>query len=60
MDDDADVLWLAGVILDSGAGVLADEFHTSVRGLINHVHHADTWGLRKHLFATHPIPVRRA
>jgi len=34
------------------------ELDASVRGWINHVRYADTWGLRKHLFATHPIPRR--
>ena len=36
------------------------ELDASVRGWINHVRYADTWGLRKHLFATHPIPGRGA
>ena len=36
------------------------ELDASVRGWINHVRYADTWGLRKHLFAAHPIPGRRA
>ena len=36
------------------------ELDAGVQGWINHVRYADTWGLRKHLFATHPIPARRA
>ena len=32
------------------------ELDASVQGWISHVCYADTWGLRKHLFATHPIP----
>ncbi len=36
------------------------ELDASVRGWINHVRYADTWGLRKHIFAAHPIPGRRA
>lgn len=31
------------------------ELDASVQGWINHVRHADTWGLREHLFAAHPI-----
>jgi hypothetical protein len=31
------------------------ELDASVQGWINHVRHADTWGLREHIFATHPI-----
>jgi hypothetical protein len=31
------------------------ELTESVRGWVNHVRYADTWGLREHLFATHPI-----
>ena len=31
------------------------ELDASVRGWINHVRYADTWGLREHVFATHPI-----
>ncbi len=34
------------------------ELDASVQGWINHVRYADTWGLRDHLFAAHPIPVR--
>lgn len=34
------------------------ELDASVQGWINHVRYADTWGLRKHIFATHPIPRR--
>jgi RNA-directed DNA polymerase len=32
------------------------ELDASVQGWINHVRYADTWGLREHLFASHPIP----
>lgn len=31
------------------------ELDASVQGWINHVRFADTWGLREHVFATHPI-----
>ncbi len=31
------------------------ELDSSVQGWINHVRYGDTWGLRKHLFQTHPI-----
>lgn len=34
------------------------EMDASVQGWINHVRYADTWGLREHVFATHPIPAR--
>ena len=34
------------------------ELDASVQGWINHVRYADTWGLRDHIFETHPIPVR--
>lgn len=34
------------------------EFDASVRGWVNHVRYGDTWGLREHLFSTHPV--RRA
>lgn len=34
------------------------ELDSSVQGWINHVRHADTWGLREHLFSTHMIPSR--
>ena len=33
------------------------ELDTVVQGWINHVRYADTWGLRDHVFAAHPIPV---
>ena len=36
------------------------ELDAGVQGWINHVRYADTWGLREHLFATHPIPRRAA
>ena len=32
------------------------EFDSSVQGWINHVHYADTWGLRQHVLDT---PLRR-
>ena len=32
------------------------ELDASVQGWINHVRFADTWGLREHVFAGHPIP----
>ena len=35
------------------------ELDASVQGWINHVRYADTWGLRSHLFAEHPLPSRR-
>ena len=31
------------------------ELDASVQGWVNHVRYADTWGLREHLFSTHPI-----
>lgn len=31
------------------------ELDASVQGWINHVRYADTWGLREHLFSSHPI-----
>ena len=31
------------------------ELDASVQGWINHVRYADTWGLREHLFSTHPF-----
>lgn len=31
------------------------ELDASVQGWINHVRFADTWGLREHVFATHPV-----
>jgi len=34
------------------------ELDASVSGWINHVRYADTWGLREHVFAAHPIPSR--
>ena len=34
------------------------ELDASVRGWINHVRYADTWRLREHVFATHPIRAR--
>jgi hypothetical protein len=34
------------------------ELDASVQGGVNHVRFADTWGLREHIFAGHPIPLR--
>ena len=34
------------------------ELDASVQGWINHVRYADSWGLREHVFATHPIRAR--
>jgi retron-type reverse transcriptase len=31
------------------------ELDAGVQGWINHVRYADTWGLREHIFSTHPI-----
>jgi RNA-directed DNA polymerase len=31
------------------------ELDASVKGWINHVRYADSWGLREHVFSTHPI-----
>ena len=31
------------------------ELDASVQGWINHVRYADSWGLREHIFASHPI-----
>jgi hypothetical protein len=31
------------------------ELTASVQGWVNHVRYADTWGLREHVFTTHPI-----
>jgi len=35
------------------------ELDASVKGWINHVRYADTWGLREHVFESHPIPAPR-
>lgn len=32
-----------------------EELTASVQGWVNHVRYADTWGLREHVFATHPV-----
>ena len=34
------------------------ELDAGVKGWVNHVRFADTWGLREHIFAGHPIPRR--
>lgn len=34
------------------------ELDASVKGWINHVRYADTWGLRRHIFDRHPIRLR--
>ncbi len=31
------------------------ELDASVQGWINHVRYADTWGLRRHIFTSHPV-----
>jgi retron-type reverse transcriptase len=36
------------------------ELDASVQGWINHVRYADTWGLRRHIFDSHPIQMRPA
>lgn len=33
-----------------------EQIHASVQGWVNHVRYGDTWGLRRSLFATLPIP----
>lgn len=35
------------------------ELDASVQGWINHVRYGDTWGLRRHIFSTHPIRPRQ-
>ncbi|MBN2472461.1 MAG: hypothetical protein JXN59_17170 [Anaerolineae bacterium] len=32
------------------------ELDASVQGWINHVRYANTWGLREHIFRSHPLP----
>ena len=47
---------LAGLLADYQAGRIPfAELDASVQGWINHVRYADTWGLREHLFSSHPI-----
>ena len=47
---------LARNITDYRAGRMSfAELDASVQGWINHVQSADTWGLREHLFSTHPL-----
>ena len=41
-------------LYQSGAISFA-ELDAGVQGWINHVRYADTWGLRRHVFASHPI-----
>jgi hypothetical protein len=41
-------------LYESGAITFA-ELDASVQGWINHVRYADTWGLRGHVFDTHPL-----
>ena len=36
------------------------ELDASVKGWVNHIRYADTWGLRKHMFARLPIRAARA
>ena len=43
-----------------GARISFAELDASVQGWINHVRFADSWGLREHVFATHPIPLKLA
>jgi hypothetical protein len=38
-----------------GGEISFAELDASVQGRINHVRYADTWGLREHVFATHPV-----
>jgi hypothetical protein len=46
-----------GMLQAYAAGTLTlDQLNVSVQGWINHVHHGDTRGLRRALFAAHPIP----
>lgn len=35
------------------------ELDASVKGWVNHVRYGDTWGLRTHIFESHPIAPRR-
>ena len=43
-------------LTDYQAGYISfAELDASVQGWINHVRYADTWGLREHVFVTHPI-----
>ncbi len=44
-------------LYESGAITFA-ELDASVQGWTNHVRYADTWGLRGHIFGTHPIRLR--
>ncbi|MCB9076503.1 MAG: hypothetical protein H6631_02845 [Anaerolineaceae bacterium] len=37
------------------SGLVFAELDASVQGWINHVRYADTWGLREHLLAGHPV-----
>lgn len=51
--------WLARNFDDYAAGRISfAELDASVQGWINHVRFADTWGLREHIFSSHPIPRR--
>ena len=50
-------LWLC----DYRAGRISfAELDASVQGWINHVRYADTWGLREHIFASHPVKAAAA
>ena len=42
--------------LYEAGGISYAELDASVSGWINHVRYADTWGLRRHLFAKYPLP----
>lgn len=46
--------------LFAGGQISFAELDASVQGWIAHVVHADTWGLRKHIFDTHYITHPRA
>ena len=40
----------------AAGAITFDELDVSVQGWINHVRYGDTWGLRRSLFATRPVP----
>jgi hypothetical protein len=39
-----------GILLPTRAEITFAEFDASVKGWVNHVRYADTWGLRRHVF----------
>jgi len=44
---------------DHAAGrITFAELDASVKGWVNHVRYADTWGLREHVFKTHPFSMQ--